>query len=156
MNDNDESYLHNPDSRTGVYPPMEFEGLWIEHWPNGQLKFRGHFDRRNMRIGQHISFWENGVLQELSFWNEGFACGTITWFREDGSKEVERDFGEYGGRTRSWIERFFSVSGPLSYLCLWKEDVLVAEWTRPDLRELEKEIDLDGIVKEAVRMVYPD
>ena len=156
MNDNNESYLHNPDSRTGVYPPMDYEGLWIEHWPDGQLKFRGHFDRRNKRIGQHISFWENGVLQELSYWVEGYACGTVSWFREDGTKELERDFGEQGGKTRSWIERSFSISGRIYNVEVWTKGKCVAEWVDPETQKLFDEISLDDIVASAVREVYPD
>jgi antitoxin component YwqK of YwqJK toxin-antitoxin module len=82
------------------YPPDDFEGVWIEHWPNGQLKFRGTYKKDGLRVGQHICFWENGVLREVSTWEQGWVTGTLIRFYEDGTRECEKEFGEHGGVTR--------------------------------------------------------
>jgi hypothetical protein len=150
------SYRNYGDSCSGVYPPEDFEGLWMEHWSNGQLKFRGQYKRKLKRVGQHISFYENGVLQEVSCWDEGWACGTVIWFREDGSKECEKDYGEHGGLTRSWTEKCYSMSGQLHAVRVHRDDKLVAEWVDPESRKLWEAIGADKIVEEAVKMVYPD
>src|SRR5689334_4121988 len=122
MNTSAQNYRMYGDSCSGVYPPEEFEGLWLEHWPNGQLRFRGRFKKARKRIGQHISFWESGPVQELSCWDEGWICGTMIRFREDGSKECEKDYEECGGRTRSWIERCYSMNGEPSFVYIYRND----------------------------------
>ena len=156
MGEEQEAYRRYEDSCSGVWPPEDFEGSWVEHWPDGSLKYRGTYQSGRKRVGQHISFWENGVLQELSYWDDGWVCGTVIWFTEDGSKECEKDYGEYGGRTRSWIERLYLDGIQPSTIYEWKEGDIVAKWTRPDLREIEREIGFDKIVQDAVRQVYPD
>jgi hypothetical protein len=145
------------DSDSGVYPPEEFEGLWVEHWSNGQLKYRGLFKRNQMRIGQHISFFETGVLHELSYWQDGWVVGTVMSFREDGSKEYERDYGEHGGVTRSWTEKYYSAaSGALHSISVYRAEESIAEWMEPESRKLLDSLGIDKVVQDAVRMVYPD
>jgi hypothetical protein len=144
------------DSCSGVFPPLNFQGLWTESWPNGQLKFRGQFETGIRRIGQHISFYENGVLQEVSFWDQGWVCGTVLWFRDDGTKEYERDYGEHGGMTRSWTEKYFSNSGDLRSVRVYRDDKLIAECRDSVSRDLWQKIGGDNIVDDAVRMVYAD
>jgi hypothetical protein len=156
MGSTNENYRNFGDSFSNVSPPEDFEGLWIEHWPDGTLKSRGAYQSGNKRIGQHISFWPNGELQEVSYWDEGWISGTLIVFREDGSKERERDYGEYGGRTRCWIERCYGASGDLWTVEVWKDDKMVAEWISPETREVFDEIDLEKIVDQAVKRVYPD
>lgn len=149
-------YSRFSDSGCGVYPPDEFKGLWVEHWPNGILKFRGEFRKNGMKVGQHICFWENGALSEVSHWREGWVCGTLISFREDGSRQRERYYGEHGGRNRFWVERFYDEDSELYAIYVWKNEQIVSEWASPEELEMEKEIDIDRIVDEAVRQVYPD
>jgi hypothetical protein len=156
MGDEQINYRDFGDSRSGVYPPEDFEGLWVEHWPNGQLKFRGQYKKGEMRVGQHMSFYENGVLDEISSWSEGWMHGTVLWFREDGSKEREKDYGEAGGTTQSWTERWYGLDSDLWKVEIYKDGKVVSEWTHPEVREIWKTIDADKIVQDAVRMVYPD
>lgn len=144
------------DSGSGVYPDDAFEGLLVEHWPNAQLKYRGQFKKHGKRVGQHMCFYENGVLQELSYWNDGWVTGTAISFREDGSKEMERDFGEAGSRTRDWIERWYGYDGELWRVVVWSRNGVVAEWMSPLLRQIGDDIELDKIVDEAGKQVYPD
>jgi hypothetical protein len=143
------------DSSCGAFPDEDFEGLWIEHWPNGQLKFRGYFKKRHKRVGQHICFWPNGVLREVSFWDEGWVCGTVIWFREDGSKESEKDYGEFGSRTRSWTERWYGGESELWKVIVWRDGRPIAEWEDPQTRRIGNEVELDRIVNDAVKGVYP-
>ena len=118
----------------GVYPEKDFDGVWEVLYPNGQLKFRGAY-KNGKELGQHLCYWENGVVAEVSFWDEGFVYGTVLKFREDGSKQAEEDWGEYGGRTKSWTARIYDTNSQLAFVTVRKNDQVIAEWTRPDLRE---------------------
>jgi hypothetical protein len=151
-----DDYREYCDSRSGVYPPDDFEGIWIEHWPQGTLKYRGEFQKNAKRVGQHICFWVNGVLDELSFWKDGWICGTVLWFRDDGSRECEKNYGEVGGKRRTWVERLYGEDSRLFTIFVWKNHEIVSEWTEPELLELEKQVDIDKIIDDAVRQVYPD
>lgn len=150
------SYRDYGDSCSGVYPDESFEGLLVEHWSNGNLKYRGRFEQERKRIGQHLCFWESGALEELSYWDEGWICGTRIRFREDGSKDEESDFGEHGGRTRAWIDRNYSSDGTLYSIHVYKDDRIVADWLSPEHRAIWKEIGADKIIEDAVRQIYPD
>jgi hypothetical protein len=151
MSANKDYYKNYCDSQSGVYPPDDFVGLLVEHWDNGQLKFRGRYEKGGKRVGQHICFWENGALQEVSYWTDGWVTGTTLWFREDGSKDCEKDYREHGGITRSWIERRYSIDDRLCRVFVWLDDVTKAEWIEPETRALDEEIGLNDIVDEAVR-----
>jgi hypothetical protein len=157
MSEENDSYRDYCDSCSGVYPDMEFEGLLVEHWPNGNLKYRGEFKRDRKRVGQHICFHENGLLQEVGYWDDGWIIGTLIWFREDGSKECEKYFGQDGGHSRSWVERQYGWSNnDIWKLTVWKHDEIVGEWIEPELRKIEDEIGLDKMVDDAVKQLYPD
>jgi|GEM_PF-4500431 len=152
----DPSYRNYGDSCSGVYPPEDFEGVWTERWRNGQIKFRGQYSAGLKRIGLHVSFYENGVLQEVSYWNDGWACGTTLWFRDDGSKEYEKDYGEHGGMTRCWTEKYFSISGALGAVRVYRDDKLFAEWLNQETRNVLDQINADQVIQDAVNKLYPD
>jgi hypothetical protein len=150
MHDTTRSYRDVYDSAVAVYPPEDFEGLWTEHSSAGQLTYRGEFKKGRMRIGQHISFWDSGLLREISVWDEGWVCGTLISFYEEGSKQFEKDFGEYGGRIRCWTERSYGFgNGQLMSVTVWKDGHILAEWVNPESRRIWKEIDGDKIVAES-------
>ena len=102
MTANDKSYKDYADTCAQIYPPDDFEGLLIKRWSNGQLKFRGYFDKGRMRQGQHLLFWESGILEEVSHWKDGWAVGTLLRYRENGSKEEEIQYGSNGGRLQEY------------------------------------------------------
>jgi hypothetical protein len=155
--ENDTCYQAYQDSCSGVYPDSEFEGLHVEHWPNGQLKYRGEFRKGRMRVGQHICFWENGVLQEVGSWDEGWVCGTLMRFNADGSRDCETDFGADGGRTRSWIERSYGARSRAPWhVILQKNGELVHEWIEAELRDVYGTIDADKIIEEALKQFFPE
>ncbi len=150
MTTEENNYRNYADSCAGVYPPEDFDGLWVQHWSNGQLKYRGQYKPGRKRIGQHICFWENGVLQELSYWDDGWVTGTLLRFNEDGSKDSEKDYGVHGGVTRSWVERWFDLNSNVFNITVWKNDEMVAEWKDPETRRIWDEIGGDQIVERAV------
>lgn len=155
MNVTDEKYRYFCDSCSGVYPPDHFEGLWLETWPNGRLKYRGEFKEGGRRIGQHISFFVNGVLQEVATWNDGWICGTVLWFRSDGTKEYEKDFGEHGGVTRCWTERCYTLSGGVYATRIYRDGEIVSEQVTPEIHNLMKHINIDAIIQGEVDKLYP-
>lgn len=140
-----------------LYPRDDFDGLWEVLWTNGRIRFRGTYKRGLKAIGQHLFFWENGNLAEISYWQDGFPSGVEIKFREDGSKESEKDYGEHGGYTKSWTERLYdSTNSQLFMLTVVTNNKVVAEWTRPDMREIFDQIELNKCVEEAVNRVYPN
>lgn len=149
-------YRNYSDSSSGVYPDINFEGMLLETWPGGSLKYRGEFRKGRMRIGQHMSFWQSGALQEISYWRDGWVCGTLIFFRSDGTKEFEKDFGETGGKRRFWTKRNFGLDGDLVGINVYKDQVIVAQWDTPEMDQLKEEIGFDEIMKQAVRRAFGD
>jgi antitoxin component YwqK of YwqJK toxin-antitoxin module len=96
-------YSEFNDSGSGVYPDAEFHGIYEEYWPNGKLKYRGEFEALRKRVGQHVAYWENGFVKEISYWLDGWVCGTVSRFYENGVRDEELHYGERGSRTRAWV-----------------------------------------------------
>lgn len=131
--------------------PVEFIGIWSEHWGNGQLRYRGSFKRNRKRVGQHISFWENGTLECVSFWREGQIVGTMIHFNESGNKTYEVDFGVDGGCSRSFVKRVYGeLSGNLIQTEEWCNGTLIEEWNEFD-SDIELKNAMDKIVSESVQ-----
>lgn len=160
----DKTYSDFYDFDSGFYAPNEeYQGVLESYAPNGQLLFRGEFEKGEKRIGQHISFWDNGNLKEVSYWVDGWIHGTQLWFDEDGSLSVERFFGENGGRHRRWIERHYrhfrnceDESGKVWWIELYEDDSLQAEWIDDDSRKLSEDGDLDTTIRRAVKKYFPE
>jgi hypothetical protein len=146
----DNAYREFCDSRTEVYPDDDFEGVKTEVWPDGTLRFRGMFKKGARRVGQHISFWENGLLEEISYWDDRWPSGTTLWFYNNGTKECEKDYGVYGGRTREWVERHFDEHGTLFMVLVYRNDSIVAEWIEPSVRKDLVDVGSDDIIERAL------
>jgi hypothetical protein len=142
-------------SSLNVYPPDDFEGVWTERWRDGQLKTRGAYKKGGLRIGQHLHFWQNGALREVSYWVQGCVSGTLLLFHEDGTRESEFDYGEEGARRGSYTQRSYSIDGRLSYLYVWQNYIIVSRWGRADLLDLEKAIGADERIEKAISKLYP-
>lgn len=127
----DDSYRQHAVSSSGVYPNEDFTGEYVEYYKTGQLKFRGTFHVGRMRIGLHMCFWENGILQEVSFWLCGWNVGTLLRFREDGSKLTEMDFGEDGGQTQTFIEKRYGCDSRLIAVDQYEGGTGVSKWLDP-------------------------
>jgi len=95
------------------------------------------------------------VLQELSVWEDGYATGTVIWFREDGTKDTERDFGVNGGKTRSWAEREYGWDNNIYEITVWRNGEKVYEWLRPDMRKWVEESGLKRRIDKIVKSFYP-
>jgi len=129
-----EAYRNFADSGCGTYPDEAYSGTLLEFWGNGGIKYRGTFEQGRKRVGLHTCFWENGTLREVGFWQEGWNRGTLIRFREDGSKELERDYGEQGAETRSWTERRYSFgSSRLVVVEQWVNGELASRWVDEEL-----------------------
>jgi hypothetical protein len=118
--------------------------------------FSFHFHANFKRVGQHISLFESGVLQEVSFWEDGWATGTLIRFRPDASKELERDFGESGGRTRCWTERCYSLDSELYSVVRYRDSKRDGEWIRPDIKQIEAQLDFESVIEKALNRVFPE
>lgn len=160
----EDDYRSYSDFCSGWYAPSEdFSGVLEEHDPNGQLLFRGTFERGERRIGQHIAYWDNGNLKEISYWVDGWICGTQLLFDEDGALSNERFFGDRGGRLRTWVERHYrhfqyreNDSGKVWWIEFYENNELKAEWIDSETREFEKENDWDAMALRAVKRFFPE
>ncbi len=124
----DESYRNYAVTDAGVYPDETFSVEHVEYWDNGNLKFRGLFSEVRKRHGVHVCFWENGLLREVSFWVNGWNSGTLLCLREDGTKQLQRDFAETGGKTQGWIEKRYGSNSQLIAVEQWKEGTQISKW----------------------------
>lgn len=141
----------NQDVPVNQNVPADFTGTWSEYWGNGQLRYRGDFQPHRKRVGQHISFWENGTLECVSHWSDGWIVGTLIHFNESGNKVCETDFGVDGGSCRSFVKRFYGeLSGHLIRKEEWCNGTLIEEWNAIDSNiDLKKA--MDKIVSESVQ-----
>ena len=124
----DESYRNHAVTSAGVYPDESFSGEHVEYWDDGTLKFRGVFGAGRKRHGVHVCFWENGRLREVSFWVDGWNSGTLLSFREDGTKRLERDYGEDGAKSQSWTEKRYGSDSRLIAVEKWEDGKMVSKW----------------------------
>ena len=124
----EEEYRNYAVTDAGVYPDEAFEGELVEHWDNGLLKFKGKFDQGRKRTGLHVCYWENGALHEVAYWRDGWNVGTLLRFRENGTRQTERNFGENGSQSQSWTEKRFGSDGQQIATEEWKDGSLIAKW----------------------------
>lgn len=90
-----------------VVPDESYEGLVELFHDNGRLKYRGNF-AEGIRIGQHIEYWENGNVLELSYWKDGWIVGTALRFHENGVRYEEEYYSEDGSKDGSRTCRTYS------------------------------------------------
>jgi antitoxin component YwqK of YwqJK toxin-antitoxin module len=149
------NYNDHDDSCALVYPPDEFSGMWRENWPNGGLRYQGHFEQFRKREGQHVFFWESGLLHEVSYWREGWAVGTLITYYENGVRQHERDFGEDGCRSRSWVEKSYGiVSGELHTVTIYRHGRRVEQWKDKATAAMWEAIGGDESVKEFAKKYF--
>lgn len=46
--------------------PDDYTGYWEAYWPNGRLKYRGHFVN-GVEVGQQVCYWEDGTIAQLGW-----------------------------------------------------------------------------------------
>lgn len=160
----EKTYRDFSDFDSGYYAPSEdFEGVLESHDPNGQLLFRGEFEKGEKRVGLHIAYWDNGNVKEVSYWADGWICGTQLWFDQNGTLETERFFGESGGKKRRWIERHYAhMREPGNEaLKVWsievyENDELLKEWTDEDIVDSEAEARIEESARLAIKKFFPE
>jgi len=59
------------------------EGLWRDHYQNGQVKSEGIFVF-DSKEGHHKEWGENGILTSETFYINGKENGLVTWYHEKG------------------------------------------------------------------------
>ena len=85
---------------------MEVEhgsGDYLERWPDGQVKIRGHLVR-NKRQGAWEMFYANGVRRQLAHYENGEKHGLLLRWTEDGRLGQRERYrhGEPHGPMESW------------------------------------------------------
>lgn len=65
------------------YKDSKKDGLWREHYQNGQLKSEGSYTA-DLKEGLHREWGDNGVLLLEGFYAKGKANGLMKWFHERG------------------------------------------------------------------------
>lgn len=152
--------LHEPE------PANDFCGFWEEHYPHGQLKYRGKFYGNRERRGQHVLYYENGNVQELSTWHEGWPVGTWSIYSEEGYLMTTIELGELGAKASTYIEKVFStqfgfghvetyVSRPYS-IRAWKDGELVWRWACEKSKRYSGPGGEELIYFDALKIVFPE
>lgn len=134
------NYRDYSDSQSGVYPDETFQGTYEELWDDTTLRYRGVFELGGKKVGLHLLFWPNGMISELAYWIQGFPVGTMIRFREDGSREMERDYGETGGSVRSWIEKRYGYDNRLISVTETKSGIQISDWVEPTFAAMLQEV----------------
>ena len=142
------------ESALSVCPPDEFEGLYQERYPDGQLKYRGFFEKNCVRTGQHLEFWPNGFVKEISYFANNRIVGTSLNFYENGTRESEQDYLENGSKKGNWIEKNYgSETGML--LSIYRNIGNDSEslWLHANVEKIESEFreEWDQMIQDSVQ-----
>lgn len=138
-----------------IFVADDFSGIYVEHWPNGQLCYRGCFEAGCKQVGTHVYFWENGNVCELAYWRNGLPVGTMHRFFENGIRQLERDYGEDGASTQSWVEKDYGFhSGELLSITVYKNGAIFSEWREPRTQEIWDSIGGDKAVEDFAKRFF--
>lgn len=86
-------------------------GMYIEKYPNGQVKMEGMLNKQNERNGLWISYYENGVKWSESYYEHGLLNGhSVTFFPNGKIRYV----GEYINDEKVGEWKFYDEAGELS------------------------------------------
>ena len=149
------SNIRNMHSSFSQFPDDEnFSGLYEVLWDDGTLRYRGRFLVNLTRVGQHIEFWANGNIREVSYWVDGTICGTALTFYEDGLRENVIDYPEFGADQDSWLSRSYGAgTGDLISMDKMFADRFTREniWKLKRIKDAFEDIDFEAIANEAVQ-----
>lgn len=90
-------------------------GLHRQWWPNGNRRIECLFDRGELD-GVLMSYFEDGAIKEVSFWEKGKQEGNLTRFYENGVKAVVCSFKQ-GLLDDSQVERW--PNGEIKSISRW-------------------------------------
>jgi methionine synthase II (cobalamin-independent) len=103
-------------------PPHDFTGDLLIYSKSHNLKVRAQF--RDGKIhGQHICYWECGLIAQVASAYEGKFIGVTTDFDDSGRIFKETHFSHTEG---SFTMRWFDVSGKVHRVELYRNGIEVA------------------------------
>jgi hypothetical protein len=150
--------FHNIDSDS-LRRPDNYTGKWESHWPNGAIKYRGHFED-GIEVGQFVCYWQDGTVAQVGWRNAaGIPRGTILSFYPDGDKQTEEIWDETDIHPGNFVRRSYDADGAVTGWIKFHEFQVTESWEIPDdedARELYDSIELDRIVDEAINSVNED
>jgi hypothetical protein len=131
-------------------PGPHHEGIYVERWPNGVVKYQGIFAKGRKRMGQHAAYSDTGFVMELSYWIEGELKGVLLRFDENGERDDELNFGESGWRSGTYLRRTF-VDDEVYGIEKYEDFCSTSEVEHTKSARVWREIDIDGILERARR-----
>ena len=135
--------------------PADFEGILTEEWSSGKVRFRGAFRKFCTRVGQHVAFWENGIVREISHWVDGYPTGTRATYYEDGERNEEVFYGEQGARHGNIVCRSF-LDDKLNHVCRYENNELAQQFVTQESIDLSDKLGFDQMMKDAVEELMED
>lgn len=147
----DEFHCFDPST---VGRPDDYTGYWEAYWPNGKLKYRGHFIN-GVEVGQQVCYWEDGTVAQVS-WRDrsGNPRGTTVSYYPDGDKETEETWDDEARHQGTFVRRDYDANGDVTAWRKYHEFEVVESWERPcDVAKDETDIEIDRIVDDAVRRI---
>ena len=91
------------DPREMPFPDESFTGNWVVEWPNGQMKYEGHF-RCGVHEGIHRCGWENGRIAQIGAYEAGVAVGIWTDFHPSGVRYKACHYFAEGSVDVMWLD----------------------------------------------------
>ncbi len=93
------------------------EGLWEKRYPNGKLRYRGHF-RNGMPTGIFKYYWDNDSIQNISVYTDnGAVTHTQMFYRSGGIYAT----GKFENKQMDSLWSFYSESSKLVTTELYKK-----------------------------------
>lgn len=132
-------------------------GLYELFWPNGRPKYRGQFCDGH-EVGQHIRFFENGVLAQVCWYDDfGRPRGTTLTFYDDGNKDDEEVYEDDQRRPGTFVNKSYDAQGNVFLRTTYVEFRQLEMWER-DPSELDPETQriIDQSIADLERIVEDD
>ena len=117
--------FNNDSTRFTDLIPRPENGIFTQHWPNGNLRYEWHYANRKRVDGISKGWFENGVLKQTQAWKNNRKNGPhIQWF-DTGQKKRERMFvdGRVNGKCLEWYG-----SGELKREGYYTDDKKTGKW----------------------------
>lgn len=119
---------------------LEFYGNLFEHYDNGKIKVRTHYNEQGKQEGECIVYHENGQLKIQGQFMNGEAVGNFKFFDEEGNLKDEKFYTKYTKEA----ER-------LTYQPKWKPE---NEYKAPNYSDWKKLFGKERIMNDETRRIY--
>jgi hypothetical protein len=147
------SYI-DPDAEKAAEKFHSFEDTYrIDNKP---CYFGGFFE--GIRIGLHLTFWENGCLRTVSDWQDGRIVGVRQSFDEYGVLTAEQTFGLSGNNYgNSVIRRYeeWNDTVKLKQITVIEKGVIMKEIDWGDKTDIFEDVGFNSIVEPLVGLLKP-